>query len=167
MVIIKRLYQKMKFLVFVTVVLALISCKQKNNIDIVPINISDPVVTDNGIAKHTKKQIEDSIHLNFIDEDRVFTVRGSIDSLHPLIYVKFENDDLGVLKAKVIPLHNTGNIRFNQIVFPDRTSDGPFGLETNLELKQTGNHVLIIGHSLMAENPYVGKFKVELQIIGK
>jgi|SRR6218665_134526 len=140
-----------------------VSCKQKENTDIVPVNMSDTIVTEKD--KNVNRQVDDTIHLNFIDEKGLFTVEGSIDSIHPRIYVKFENDDLGKLKARIIPTVGKGNIRFNQIVFPDKTADGPFGMDLDLDLKQKGKHELIIGHSLMADHPYQGKFKVELQIV--
>lgn len=145
--------------------LILISCKQKEATEIVPVNMSDTIVSEKD--KNIHPQVDDTIHLNFIDEKGLFTVEGSIDSIHPRIYVRFENDDLGKLKARIIPTVGKGNIRFNQIVFPDKTADGPFGMDLDLELKQKGKHELIIGHSLMADNPYQGKFKVALQIVGE
>lgn len=145
--------------------LILISCKQKEATEIVPVNMSDTIVSEKD--KNIHPQVDDTIHLNFIDEKGLFTVEGSIDSIHPRIYVRFENDDLGKLKARIIPTVGKGNIRFNQIVFPDKTADGPFGMDLDLELKQKGKHELIIAHSLMADNPYQGKFKVALQIVGE
>ena len=157
-------YLRLSYSIVFVIALFFVSCMQKNNTEIIPITMSDTIVTEKDKAKGKIQQIDDTIHLNFIDEKGLFTVEGSIDSLHPRIYVKFENDDLGKFKAKIVTNSRKGNIRFNQIVFPDSTADGPFGTNLNLELKQTGKHMLVIGHSLMADNPYVGKFKVELQI---
>jgi len=67
------------------------------------------------------------------------------------------------LKAQILPAGGKGNIRFNQIIFPDKASDGPFGMDMKIDLKQKGNHVLVIGHSLMADEPYFGKFSVQLE----
>lgn len=153
------------YLTIAALLLFVASCKQKDATEIAPVNMSDTIVTETD--KNSKQQIEDTIHLNFIDEKGLFTVQGAIDSIHPRIYVKFENDDLGKFKARIIPIEGKGNIRFNQIVFPNKTADGPFGMDLDLELKQKGKHELIIGHSLMADNPYQGKFKVELQIVGE
>jgi hypothetical protein len=164
MSIIKTHFPKMRFSIIVVFTLFLISCKQKDNTDIPPVNMSDTIVTHLDKAKGINQQIDDTIHLNFIDEKGLFTVEGSIDSIHPRVYVKFENDDLGTLSANIIAPVGKGNIRFNQIVFPDETSDGPFGMNLDLELKQSGKHMLVIGHSLMADNPFKGKFKVKLQI---
>ncbi|MGV3696086.1 hypothetical protein [Flavobacterium sp.] len=154
----------MKLLLGAIVFASFISCKQKEENTIIPVNMSDTIVTEEDQSKSKIKQVEDTIHLDFIDEKGLITAEGSIDSIHPRIYVTFQIDNLGKLRARIFPETKTGNIRFNQIVFPDQTSDGPFGAGLDLELTQTGRHSLIIGHSLMAEKPYFGNFRVELQI---
>jgi hypothetical protein len=35
-------------------------------------------------------------------------------------------------------------------------------MNLKIPLKQKGDYILVIGHSLMADNPYWGKFKVQL-----
>ena len=72
---------------------------------------------------------------------------------------------MGNLKANITTPTGGGNIRFSQIIFPDKTSDGPFGMDAEIKLTQKGEHVFVITHSQMADNPYRGKFKVELQIV--
>jgi len=67
------------------------------------------------------------------------------------------------LRAKIVPTTGKGNIRFNQIIFPDKTSDGPFGTDLEIHLRQKGSYVLVIGRSLMADNPFSGGFKVQLE----
>ncbi|WP_136152159.1 hypothetical protein [Flavobacterium sangjuense] len=98
------------------------------------------------------------------DKKGSYTAIGTIDSIHPRIYIKFTNKTTGSLHAMVkpLPLGSEGNIRFNQILFPNKMADGPFGHDLFIKLKQTGEHTLIIGHSLMAENPHSGRFMVEV-----
>jgi hypothetical protein len=139
------------------------SCQQKENDKIIPANMTDTITTREEKEEATNKQVGDTIRLTIKDENGNYSAEGEIDSLHPRIYVKFVNDDSGKLTAKVHPAAQ-GNIRFNQIIFPDKTSDGPFGVDLEHELTQTGEHTLIIGHSLMAENPYQGKFKMTLRL---
>ena len=111
------------------------------------------------------KQFGDTIQLSVKNKEGIYDAIGFRDSIHSRIYVKFLNKNISILKAKVHPLLGEGNLRFNQIIFPDKTADGPFGNELQQKLTQTGEHILIIGISQMAENPYVGKFKVEIQFI--
>lgn len=139
----------------------LFSCQQKENKN--PATESPtPVVQKE--KKQENEQIGDTIAMNFKNKENVFSAEGRLDSLNSKIYVQFKNDDLGELNAQIIPDAGKGNIRFNQIIFPDKTSDGPFGMDLKMPLKQKGNHILIIGHSLMADNPYYGHFKVQLKI---
>jgi hypothetical protein len=93
----------------------------------------------------------------------VFIAEGSLDSIHSKVYVKFKTEDLGELNGKIVTTTGKGNIRFNQIIFPDKSADGPFGMDLKIPLKQKGNYIIIIGHSLMADSPYFGKFKVQLE----
>lgn len=103
--------------------------------------------------------------MNFKNKNDLFVAEGMLDSIHSRIYVKFKNEDLAQLNANIIPATGKGNIRFNQIIFPDKTSDGPFGIDLKISLKQKGDYIIVIGHSLMADNPYLGKFKVQLKIM--
>lgn len=162
-----RAMEKIRYSIVLLLALVTFSCKQREEKKIIPVNMSDTIVTEKDRQANAEKPTDDTIHLGFIDEKGIFTTGGTIDSLHPRIYLNFETDDLGKLKASVKPAGGKGNIRFNQIIFPDKTADGPFGTELNLELKQTGKHTLIIGHSLMADNPFWGKFEVKLQINGE
>ncbi|WP_264538194.1 hypothetical protein [Flavobacterium sp. N1736] len=147
------------------------ACQQKENKDISIKNQNDSIQTSDSIltkenqevSKDENKQIGDTIVMNFINEKGLFIAEGSLDSIHPRIYVKFKNEDSGELKANIIPTTGKGNIRFNQIIFPDNSSDGPFGMDLNIPLKQKGNYILVIGHSQMADNPFWGKFKVQIE----
>ena len=108
--------------------------------------------------------VDDTINLNFKNEQGIYVAEGILDSIHSKIYLKFKNDKSAKLSAKIIPSEGKGNIRFNQIIFPDNTADGPFGMELKTDLKQKGNTIIVIGHSLMADYPYFGKFKVEVSV---
>lgn len=142
------------------------SCQQKENKN-TTVHIPEPVIVKTNKEKDTKeenRQTGDTIFLNFKNEKGVFTAEGLLDSIHQRIYVKFKNEDSGELAAKIIPTTGKGNIRFNQIIFPDKTSDGPFGMDLKIPLKQKGNYIMVIGHSLMADNPFWGKFEVQLLV---
>ncbi|MDQ6470803.1 hypothetical protein RB619_09140 [Flavobacterium sp. LHD-80] len=141
--------------------LSFFSCEQKKN-NAITFAPSAPIVKEE--KKQENIQESDTIFMNFKDDENAFTAESRLDSLHSKVYIKFKNDDLGELKAEILPADGKGNIRFNQILFPDKTSDGPFGMDLKMPLKQKGNYILIIGHSLMADNPYYGKFNVKLEI---
>jgi len=143
------------------------ACQQKENKQST-VEVSDSIVVkknkeEDKPIKEENKQIGDTIFMNSTDERGFFVAEGSLDSIHSKVYVKFKNENSGELKAQILPAGGKGNIRFNQIIFPDKASDGPFGMDMKIDLKQKGNHVLVIGHSLMADEPYFGKFSVQLE----
>jgi len=151
----------MKNLCILLISIFFFSCQQKENKEA---SAESPIPVVQKEKKQENKQIGDTIFMNFKNEENAFVAEGHLDSLNSKVYVQFKNEDLGELNAQIIPDGGKGNIRFNQIIFPDKTSDGPFGMDLKIPLKQKRTHVLIIGHSLMADNPYYGKFKVQLDI---
>jgi hypothetical protein len=157
----------MKNLLAAIVLFSALSCNQKDESKIVPVNMTDTIAAADKKASDINKQLGDTILLTSKDEKGTYAAEGTIDSLHSRIYVKFTNAQTGKLTAVIKPTAGKGNIRFNQIIFPDQTADGPFGINIEQELKQTGEHTLIIGHSLMADNPYIGNFSLELLVTAK
>lgn len=151
------------------VAILVFSCRQKENTTMLPTSMTDTIATEKDKIKDSlfNEQKYDTIKMLIQDEKGNYTAIGTIDSIHSKIYVKFTNPIAASLKAAIIPMDGDGNIRFNQILFPDGHSDGPFGKEIEQELKQTGEHTLIIGHSQMADGQYQGKFKVDLQLSEK
>lgn len=155
-----------KFLILLPAIF-LFSCQQKETKKS-PIETSDSIVVNENKeekkpTQEENKQIGDTIFMNFRNEKNLFVAEGSLDSIHSKVYIKFKNENLGELKGQIMPTTGKGNIRFNQIIFPDKSSDGPFGMDLKIDLKQKGDHVLVIGHSLMADSPYFGKFTVQLE----
>lgn len=142
------------------------SCQQKENKhespEVNPQIENKEITTEKAQKENT--QTGDTIFMNYKDDRGMYTAEGSIDSVRTRIYIKFKNENPGQVNGKIIPAGGKGNIRFNQIIFPDKSSDGPFGMDLKLDLPQKGNHILVIGHSQMADNPYFGTFKVELEV---
>lgn len=155
----------MKNILFLLISIFFFSCQQKENKN-ASVNASEPILRKKNKEekKEENKQIGDTIFMNYSNEKHSFIAEGFLDSIPSRIYVKFKNEDSGELEAKIVPTTGKGNIRFNQIIFPDKTSDGPFGMDLKIYLEQKGNYILVIGHSLMADNPFSGKFKVQLEI---
>jgi hypothetical protein len=156
----------MKIFSILLISLFFFSCQKKDNKNTV-VDVQDSIAVkpnkEEVKPKEENKQIGDTIFMKFKNEEGLFIAEGSLDSIHPRVYVKFNNEDLGELTGKIVPTTGKGNIRFNQIIFPDNTSDGPFSIDLKVPLKQKGNHIIVIGHSQMADSPFWGKFRVELE----
>lgn len=158
----------MKKLSLILICILLFSCQKKENSTINNkenvTNRIDSITITREEKEQENKQIGDTIFMNFENKENLFIAESALDSINSKVYIKFKAEDSGELKAEIVPATGKGNIRFNQIILPDKTSDGPFGMDLKIPLKQKGNYILIIGHSLMAENPYYGKFKVQLNL---
>lgn len=161
----------MKNFAIFTISMLLFSCQQKENkqssgeVSDTTVIKTDTIVTHSqeNVSNEGNKQTGDTIFMNFKNEKGLFIAEGSLDSIHSRVYVKFKNEESGELNAAIIPAKGKGNIRFNQIISPDKSSDGPFGMDLKTPINQKGNYVLVIGHSQMADSPYWGTFKVELE----
>lgn len=155
----------MRFTVLFLTSIFFFSCQQKERNE-APVQTSETIAKEENIeskSKEENRQIGDTIFMNFRNKKGVFIAEGSLDSIHSKVYVKFNNENTGELNAKIIPTTGKGNIRFNQIIFPDNTSDGPFGMDLKIPIRQKGNYILVVGHSLMADNAYFGKFELQLE----
>jgi hypothetical protein len=137
------------------------SCQQKGTTN-PAVAVSDTTTVKKRNTE-VNKQIGDTIVMKFLNNKSLYTADGVIDTVHPKIYVKFTIENSGELNARIIPEAGKGNIHFNQIIFPDASSDGPFGMDLKIPVIQKGNYILVIGHSQMANDPYRGKFAVELR----
>ncbi|MEO7975565.1 hypothetical protein [Flavobacterium sp.] len=151
----------MKNILLLLLSVSLFSCQKKENMNPV-VETSDTTTVTKKKNTEENKQIGDTIFLKYQNEKGFYTAEGILDSVHQRIYLKFNNDNSGELNARIIPETGKGNIRFNQIIFPDNTSDGPFGMNLKIPLTQKGNHIVVVGHSQMADYPYWGKFGLEL-----
>lgn len=56
------------------------------------------------------------------------------------------------------------NIRFNQIVMPDSTMDGPFGHDIHYRTALPGKYTLILGKDNMADGTVEGPLKVHIEL---
>lgn len=137
--------------------------KYDNSSETLQDTVQQKTVADTPLVQEENTQTGDTIFMKSKNENNVYTAEGSLNAVTSKVYVKFTNLDSKNLKAKII-LPESGNIRFNQIIAPDKTSDGPFGMDLETKLEQKGDYILIIGHSQMADNPYVGKFVVQLDM---
>ncbi len=68
------------------------------------------------------------------------------------------------LTGKLIPANQPANIRFNQIISPSGTADGPFGLDLKYDLNESGKWQLIIAESNMNGEPYIGDYNLSVSV---
>jgi len=85
------------------------------------------------------------------------------DSMQVITLIFNPGDSLWV-SGSLMPVDTVGNIRFNQILMPDSTGDGPFGRDISYELAQRGTYQLLIGENMMAGDPWAGVFTVKMKL---
>ncbi|MBV4359416.1 hypothetical protein [Pinibacter aurantiacus] len=164
----------MKSTLFLIACFAIVSCNNNGSKSPVTEGRADSV-TQERIEKHTDDTASSpakSPESGAVQTDSVLNLElpQNGDSLTVRILKKsapvscnFQVRNKGVLSARIITPAGKGNIRFNQIFMPDKSSDGPFGKELNYDIKRTGLYKLIIGEDLMAEKPYKGEFTLEIK----
>lgn len=106
-----------------------------------------------------------SISVKFPAGSTRMTMDGNITGFGDLISYEFEALKGQTLNASVKPKNGKGNVRINQIRFPDGKADGPFGDTMTYKLTESGNWKLIIGEDMMAGEPWKGAYLFTIEII--
>ncbi len=93
-----------------------------------------------------------------------FTVKREIDSIlvQDTIHVKIEKP--GRLTGIIISPSEKSNLRFNQVIDLNGKTEGPFGKDFRFDIHQSGNIMIIVGSSQMAEHAYSGAYSVLLKL---
>ena len=105
-----------------------------------------------------------SITVKFPTGSTQITLDGNINGFGEKISYEFEASKGQTLNAFVKPKDGEGNIRINQIIFPDGKADGPFGDKMTYKLTESGNWKLILGEDMMAGEPWKGTYLLTIEI---
>jgi hypothetical protein len=92
-----------------------------------------------------------SINVGFPGTNRQ-VLRGKIETNGPDVIYNLTIDNAKGLSAILSPDIIGCNIRFNRVTLPGGKSDGPFGKELKIELKEKGKYQVHVGHNRMAAN---------------
>ncbi len=115
--------------------------------------------TNSGATQVTGKEFS-VFEENISDDDIVFShASGATDSLYFT-----QETTTGALDMQILfPDGDEGNYRLSQIIMPDASSDGPFGLMlNNYPLSQSGNYQLIFSENSMVWEPFSGNIEIQL-----
>ena len=123
-----------------------------------------PIQQDTIADATVNRQTGNEIHLSFMPGSDSLLVKGHLDSVGRTVTCYVTINSAKKLSGNIETAKPNTNIRFNQVVFPDKQSDGPFGKELNYDLPKKGTYKIIIGASLMAEKAYTGDFVLHIQL---
>jgi hypothetical protein len=108
--------------------------------------------------------LKDTSVLVSFDSSRQQSAYSRLGRTGPSITYHFSIKKPENIIARIIPDKAGCNVRFNQIVMPGNKTDGPFGLELNYKLPRKGSYKLIVGHNMMAGDPEVCDFRIEISL---
>ena len=79
--------------------------------------------------------------------------------------ISFINSEASSLRATIDFLgSSTGNLRLAQIVMPDGNMDGPFGVDSTVNLAQKGGYELRFHENMMSGDPWSGEAIITLML---
>ncbi|MBN8864529.1 MAG: hypothetical protein J0H92_14235 [Sphingobacteriales bacterium] len=127
----------------------------------------EPVAFD-GVVNHPDTipynvQIDTVIHLS-LDSVQTATAKGAISKTKSQVYCFLSVKKKQTIRARLIPATDDLNIRFSQLIFPDKTTDGPFGRELVYPVRQPGTYQLVISPNRMASGPFNGDFELKVSL---
>lgn len=151
------------------VVLLLMACNSPQEKNIPARTIEPEPVTFDGVVNEPDTipynvQIDTVIHLS-LDSVRSVSAKGAISKTKSQIYCYFSVSKKQTIRARLIPASEDLNIRFSQLIFPDRHTDGPFGRELVYVLRQPGLYQLVIAPNRMASGPFNGDFELQVSLM--
>lgn len=89
-----------------------------------------------------------------------FTIGEEITNENQQFVLVIRNVNKSNLSVEVYTNDNGRNIRINQIVKPDNSTDGPFTNKMNYKTSKKGTYKIVIGKNLMAQGKLSGNFSV-------
>ena len=78
--------------------------------------------------------------------------------------IVIKNVTKSTISAKINNVEKDRNLRINQIILPDGSSDGPFSKEMKYAKKKNGTYKIVIGKNLMAEGKLVAVSYTHLDV---
>lgn len=124
------------------------------------LSCTGPSSQKNTVSVATEKAPVKTWALNAVHDSVV--VNGRIDTQLSAKIVTVPISVRGTLTGVLTTDPETANLRFNRIIAPNGTTDGPFGRSINIEITDAGVYQIEIRSSQMASDAYTGPFRVAL-----
>ena len=67
------------------------------------------------------------------------------------------------ISATISTKDKNRNLRINQILLPDNSSDGPFSKTMKYKISKKGIYKIVVGKNLMAEGKLTGNFNLSVE----
>lgn len=147
------------------------SCCSKSNISQMNEDNSEPKQA-NIVAKEPKQQgrrgafrtVEGNKIIRTVEASQLpFTIGERFTDENQEFVIVIKNVTNPTISVKINTVEKNRNLRINQIILPDGSSDGPFSKEMKYTKKKKGTYKIVIGKNLMAEGKLVGNVSVSVK----
>ena len=95
----------------------------------------------------------------------LLSIQHSYQQIHLIIEDLAVSSPADSLVAHLSLPEGERNLRFNQVILPDSTMDGPFGEEVQYAIHEAGSYTLIIGKDNMADGQVEGPLLVDIRVV--
>ncbi len=92
-----------------------------------------------------------------------FTIGEEFTDENQQFILVIKNVKKSTISAKISTNDKGRNVRINQVIMPDNSTDGPFSNSMNYKTSKKGTYKIVIGKNLMAEGQLSGNFSVSVE----
>lgn len=126
-------------------------------------NISEKSPVQQG-RRGAMRTVEGNKIIRTVDASQLpFTIGEQFTDENQQFVIVIKNVTKSTISAKINTIEKDRNLRINQIILPDGSSDGPFSKEMKYTKKKNGTYKIVIGKNLMAEGKLVGNVSVSVE----
>ncbi len=92
-----------------------------------------------------------------------FTIGEQFTDENQQFIIVIKNVTKSTIYAKINTVEKDRNLRINQIILPDGSSEGPFSKEMKFTKRINGTYKIVIGKNLMSDGKLVGNISVSIK----
>ena len=92
-----------------------------------------------------------------------FTIGEEFTNENQQFILVIKNVKKSSISATISTNDKNRNIRINQIILPDNSSDGPFSKTMKFKTSKKGIYKIVVGKNLMAEGKLSGNFNLSVE----
>lgn len=120
-------------------------------------NISQP-------RRGALRTVEGNKIIRTVDASQLpFTIGEEFTNENQQFILVIKNVKKSTISAKISTNDKGRNVRINQVIMPDNSTDGPFSNSINYKTSKKGTYKIVIGKNLMAEGQLSGNFSVSVE----
>ncbi|MFN4313236.1 MAG: hypothetical protein ACK4E0_03005 [Chitinophagaceae bacterium] len=109
-------------------------------------------------------QIDSLIHIAIADGQNMVKTRAAIEQDAGIVICQWKTKSPKRLQATIVPVKVGLKLRFSELVYPNKRTEGPFGKSISINLEEPGLYQLKITPNQMAGSRHQGEFELEFRL---